>query len=64
MKALVGPKHPNHTQFGPKRPINSPLAEVETQEAAQSKNTTRVNIVCPLSAARWRKTGTKTGVSG
>lgn len=28
------------------------MAEAETQEAVQSKNTTRVNIVCPLSAAR------------
>lgn len=57
----IRPKHPTttdlkHTQKS-QQPIHSPLAEAETQGAVQSKNTTRVNIVCPFSAARRIKNG-------
>ncbi len=41
-----------------KQAIHSPLTGSETQEAVQSKNTTRANIVCPLSAARTITTDT------
>lgn len=53
------PTSTNYIQEPP--PINSPLAETETQEAAPSRNTTRVNIVVPLSAATRSRTDTREG---
>lgn len=47
-----------HTEKGSQQPIHSPLVEAEKEEAVQSKNTTRVNIVRPLLAARRIKPGT------